>query len=73
MRQRAATGVGVAARTVSVVVCTHTDRRLALLLECVESLRANDPHEIIVVVDANPPLLEKLRAICERSGVAFIL
>jgi len=67
MRQRAATGVGVAARTVSVVVCTHTDRRLALLLECVESLRANDPHEIIVVVDANPPLLEKLRAILPRD------
>jgi glycosyltransferase involved in cell wall biosynthesis len=53
----------VAVRTVSVVVCTHTDRRLGLLLECVESLRANDPHEIVVVVDSNPPLLSKLRGI----------
>jgi glycosyltransferase involved in cell wall biosynthesis len=50
-----------------VVVCTHTDRRLALLLECVESLQANDPHEIIVVVDSNPPLLEKLRGIMPRD------
>jgi glycosyltransferase involved in cell wall biosynthesis len=44
-------------------VCTHTDRRLGLLHDCVESLRANDatPHEIIVVVDSNEPLLERLR------------
>jgi GT2 family glycosyltransferase len=57
--------VGVAARTVSVVVCTHTDRRLGLLRECVASLRAADPapHEIIVVVDSNRPLLERLPSV----------
>ena len=52
-------------RTVSVVVCTHTDRRLGLLRECVASLRAADPppHEIIVVVDSNRPLLERLPSV----------
>jgi glycosyltransferase involved in cell wall biosynthesis len=50
------------APTVSVVVCTHTDRRLALLDECVASLVANEPkpHEVIVVVDSNEPLFDRL-------------
>jgi len=48
---------------VSVVVCTHTDRRLGLLIECVRSLADNTvaPYEVIVVVDSNPALLERLR------------
>jgi glycosyltransferase involved in cell wall biosynthesis len=47
---------------VSVVVCTHTERRLGLLLECVRSLAATTPApaEVIVVVDANPALLGQL-------------
>ncbi|GAA1029147.1 hypothetical protein GCM10009557_16630 [Virgisporangium ochraceum] len=45
---------------VSVVVCTHTDRRLPLLVDCVRSVRANAPHEVIVVVDTNEPLRERL-------------
>jgi GT2 family glycosyltransferase len=63
----------VAARTVSVVVCTHTDRRLGLLRDCVDSLRANDPqpHKIIVVVDSNRPLLERLGDLMP-SGVEVI-
>jgi glycosyltransferase involved in cell wall biosynthesis len=47
---------------VSVIVCTHTERRIGLLQECVRSLAANEPtpHEVLVVVDNNPPLLERL-------------
>jgi glycosyltransferase involved in cell wall biosynthesis len=50
------------APSVSVVVCTHTDRRLGLLKECVNSLAANTrpPAETIVVVDSNPELLARL-------------
>jgi GT2 family glycosyltransferase len=50
--------------SVSVVVCTHTDRRLELLVECVDSLTANQPppHEIVVVVDNNPDLQARLPA-----------
>ena len=61
----------MAARTVSVVVCTHTDRRLGLLRECVDSVRANDPHELIVVVDSNRPLLDRLRKILP-AGIEVI-
>ncbi len=50
--------------SVSVVVCTHTDRRLELLVECVDSLTANSrpPHEVVVVVDSNPDLHARLPA-----------
>src|SRR5690349_15793345 len=50
--------------SVSVVVCTHTDRRLELLVECVDSLTANQPppDEIVVVVDSNPNLHARLPA-----------
>jgi glycosyltransferase involved in cell wall biosynthesis len=52
------------AASVSVVVCTHTERRYALVRECLDSVAANTvrPHELIVVVDSNPALLERLRA-----------
>jgi GT2 family glycosyltransferase len=48
--------------SVSVIVCTHTDRRLELLVDCVDSLVANSrpPHEVVVVVDSNPDLLARL-------------
>jgi glycosyltransferase involved in cell wall biosynthesis len=47
---------------ISVVVCTHTDRRLALLRECVASLAAGSrrPVDVIVVVDSNPGLRKRL-------------
>jgi GT2 family glycosyltransferase len=49
--------------SVSVIVCTHTDRRLELLVECVGSLAANSrPHEVVVVVDSNPSLHARLPA-----------
>src|SRR5689334_18371511 len=52
------------AATVSVVVCTHTERRYALVRECLSSLAANTvrPHELVVVVDNNPALLQRLCA-----------
>jgi glycosyltransferase involved in cell wall biosynthesis len=50
--------------SVAVVVCTYTDARSELFAACVESilrqLRADDP--LIVVVDHNPQLLEKVSA-----------
>jgi glycosyltransferase involved in cell wall biosynthesis len=63
---------GSRVETVSVVVCTHTDRRLGLLRECVDSLFAADPapHEVIVVVDDNPGLLARLPALLpERTAI----
>ena len=50
--------------SVSVVVCTHTERRYELVRECLASMAANTvrPHEVIVVVDSNPALLQRLRA-----------
>ena len=49
---------------VSVVVCTHTERRYALVRECLNSVAANTvrPHELMVVVDSNPALLHRLCA-----------
>src|SRR5581483_6146372 len=48
--------------SISVVVCTHTERRIGLLLECVGSLATNcrAPREVLVVVDSNPALRERL-------------
>jgi glucosyl-dolichyl phosphate glucuronosyltransferase len=68
-------GTGAAAQVpdISVVVCTHTPRRLALLRECVESLAAGSqrPAEVIVVVDSNPGLLHRLCA-GDFTGVVII-
>jgi glucosyl-dolichyl phosphate glucuronosyltransferase len=50
--------------TVSVVVCAHTSDRARKLLEALESLRRQSqaPHEVIIVVDHNPRLLDWARA-----------
>jgi GT2 family glycosyltransferase len=50
--------------TVTVVVCTASHERLALLRKCVDSLLAGThrPEEIIVVVDQNPRLKADLAA-----------
>jgi glucosyl-dolichyl phosphate glucuronosyltransferase len=47
---------------ISVVVCTYTDRRWQLLRAGIEALQAQTlpPHEILVVVDHKPPLLERI-------------
>ena len=61
---------------VSVVVPTHSDRRWSSLLRTVESVRAQGPAEIVVVVDHNPALRRRARDVAERfsrhdSGAAF--
>jgi O-antigen/teichoic acid export membrane protein/GT2 family glycosyltransferase len=50
--------------TVSAIVCCYTDRRWDQLLAAVDSLRAQStpPAEIVVVVDHNPELQERLAA-----------
>jgi glycosyltransferase involved in cell wall biosynthesis/GT2 family glycosyltransferase len=51
--------------TISVVVCAYTRDRLEVLSEAVDSLRAQTlaPHEIVLVIDHAPELLEEVRAL----------
>jgi GT2 family glycosyltransferase len=51
------------AASVSVVVCAYTERRWSDLVDAVGSVAAQSvsPHEIIVVSDHNPTLLERVR------------
>lgn len=48
---------------ISVVICTHTEARWNYLVEAVRSVQSqtSSPREIIVVVDHNPDLLERVR------------
>ena len=50
------------AGSVSVIICTHDAGRFALLERAVESVRAQDPppHELIVVVDHNATLADRV-------------
>jgi GT2 family glycosyltransferase len=56
----------------SVVVCTYTDRRWNLLGEAISALRTQtlQPHQILVVVDHEPTLLE--RAASELEAVVVL-
>jgi glucosyl-dolichyl phosphate glucuronosyltransferase len=49
---------------VSVVICTYTSERWESLVAAVESVRSQSsrPREILVVVDHNGPLLERVRS-----------
>lgn len=49
--------------TISVVICAFTSERLQVMGEAVESLRAQTlpPHEIVLVIDHAPELLEEVR------------
>ena len=55
--------------TIAAVVCTHDERRWAALTRAVESLQGQTrpPDELIVVVDGNAPLLERVQK--ELPGV----
>jgi cellulose synthase/poly-beta-1,6-N-acetylglucosamine synthase-like glycosyltransferase len=64
--------------TISVIICTYTERRRAVLVAALEALRAQTlpPSQIIVVVDHNPAMLAWLRAavadivVVDNPGVA---
>ncbi len=51
--------------TISVVICAYTRDRLEVLTEAVDSLRAQTlaPHEIVLVIDHAPELLDEARAL----------
>jgi glycosyltransferase involved in cell wall biosynthesis len=51
--------------TISVVICAYTRDRLEVLTEAVDSLRAQRlaPHEIVLVIDHAPELLDEVRAL----------
>jgi len=57
---------------ISVVICTYTDRRWSVLREAISALQQQTlpPHEIVVVVDHEPALLE--RAATELEAVAVL-
>ena len=57
---------------ISVVVCTYTDRRWDELVAGISALQAQtlEPHEILVVVDHNPQLLERVTS--ELSGTVTL-
>ncbi len=56
----------------SVIICAYTERRWGELVKAVKSLRRQTllPAEIIVVVDHNPSLLQRVRA--EIPGVIVV-
>jgi glycosyltransferase involved in cell wall biosynthesis/GT2 family glycosyltransferase len=51
--------------TISVVICAFTRDRLEVMNEAVDSLRAQTlpPHEIVLVIDHAPDLLEEVRGL----------
>ncbi|MDQ3725865.1 MAG: glycosyltransferase [Actinomycetota bacterium] len=51
--------------TISVVICAFTRERLEVMTEAIDSLRAQTlpPHEIVLVIDHAPELLEEVRAL----------
>ncbi len=50
--------------TVSVIICVYTEKRWDDMVDAVASVQqqSTPPHEIIIVVDHNPGLLERVRA-----------
>lgn len=56
-------GGGVSALSVSVVICAHTERRWDDTMAAVASVRCQSyaAKELMVVVDHNPPLYERLK------------
>jgi glycosyltransferase involved in cell wall biosynthesis len=51
--------------TISVVICAYTRERLQVLGEAIDSLRAQtlSPHEVVLVVDHAPELLDEARGL----------
>ena len=57
---------------ISVVVCTYTERRWSVLSEAISALRAQtlQPRQIVVIVDHEPALLERIAK--ELEGVVAL-
>lgn len=57
--------------TATIVICAYTARRWHLLLDVIESVRAQTvaPHEIVVVIDHNEDLYERLIEIVDDVTV----
>ncbi|HBH59706.1 MAG TPA: glycosyltransferase, partial [Arthrobacter bacterium] len=57
--------------SVSIVICAYTERRWDLLLDVIESVRAQTvaPEEILVVIDHNEDLYERLIEIVDDVTV----
>lgn len=60
---------------VSAVVCAHSLDSYPDLVECVDSLlgQTHSPLEIIVVIDGNPALHERIAAHCAQQGTVRIV
>src|SRR5579871_1874691 len=58
--------------SISVVICAYTEKRWDDLVRAVESLHAQEtpPHQVVVVVDHNPQLLDRVTA--QLSGVTAV-
>lgn len=56
---------------VSVVICAHDDSRFEWLTRAVDTVASQrpDPHEVVVVIDHNPQLLERAQARFRRVRV----
>src|SRR5919199_90977 len=56
---------------VSVIICTHSERRWSALLAAVDSVMKQTlvPREILVVVDHNPTLFERVRSALPNVAV----
>lgn len=56
---------------VSIVICAYTEQRWEWLLDAVASVRSQRvcPREIIVVVDYNPSLMARLRAMSDLPAI----
>lgn len=67
-----ATDTAITSSRCSVVICAYTEKRWRELVTAIESLRHQTllPHEIIVVIDHNPALLERARS--ELVGVVVV-
>ncbi len=61
--------------SITVVICVYTERRWSEMLAAVGSALAQSlpPSEVVVVVDHNPALLERLRAeLADVAGIVLI-
>src|SRR3954471_19652682 len=58
----------------AVVICAYTERRWDVLVEAIESVRhqTTAPDRVVVVIDHNDVLLERIRARFPEPDVEFV-